>query len=117
MDIKDQRAACVRFEGGKYISNAFHSPEGDWWLFPDGRTMLIANYHPDLGDPVSREQANELLHKVYESVFQIEISLYGYPASILIYPNAGDTVFEGIGKWWNSALVAAVAELAERDKK
>ena len=124
MNITDQRAACARFMGWhkENLECVYDGPSGvyaNWWCDDANKIVIRCRpYHPDLDTPESREQANELLHKVYEAVFQIEISFHGYPVSVQIYPDVGDTVFEGIGKWWNPAFVEAVAKLQiEREKK
>ncbi len=131
MNIEQQRAACAEFMGWRKAKAEFS--DNDFWLIPnaDGKTAIVGPrlaelssvYSPDLDDPASREQANELWKKLIEKGYYVtfvNVEYLAHPNELpsfhaILYKRHGtmpEIVASGI--WWNAALVQAVAKLQEQ---
>ena len=119
MNIEQQRAACAKFMGwvrhcarkGFYCE--VHLIDGVANEFIP--VVRIADYHPDLDTPESREQADKLLHRIdelYGLDVMVQMCKDGRARVVIWEPKQTSWIFvNGYGKWWNSALTAAVAEM------
>ena len=58
MTLEEQRAACVEFMGYRQDGVRCDLWDDDTWI------CFVSDYHPDLDNPASREQAWELLDQV-----------------------------------------------------
>ncbi len=111
MTLNEQRAACARFMG--------YTVSGDMWADQDvDRVWLIDGdrelaYRPDEYTPEGKYQADGIWKQLDNQKYHLLFFDNGRCVQIQDGQTRDESKYfvEGNGKWWNSALTAAAAQL------